>query len=215
MSLTQTYYVASTARSKLGVEASRPDHNLRLLVGHANLLDTLMVELADAEREQEAWFNQSVKKASKPEEPRRIQWIDTISEEEDEESDDSDLESEDGSDVYDEDSEMFDMMPLRKIRSPPVEISSTELSDEEDYDDDDEFDEELTLTRVASKHSPPELTLDSDSESEEESMPSSPEQPAFELSTKERQTITPTTNFFDMKDIIMQQTPQQPLIAAC
>ena len=75
-----TYSVASTARTKLGREAQRADHDLRLLVGHANLLDTLMVELADAEREQEAWFNQSVKKASKPEEPRHIQWIDTIAE---------------------------------------------------------------------------------------------------------------------------------------
>ena len=96
MSLTQTYYVASTARTKLGREAGRADHDLRLLVGHANLLDSLMVELADAEREQEAWFNQSVKKASKPEEPRHIQWIDSIAEAEEEESDDdSDLESDD------------------------------------------------------------------------------------------------------------------------
>merc|ERR1712230_277093 len=75
MSLTQTYYVASTARSKLGREASRADHNLRLLVGHANLLDQLMVDLADAEKEQEAWFNQTVQKASKPEQPKHIQWL--------------------------------------------------------------------------------------------------------------------------------------------
>jgi hypothetical protein len=67
MSLTQTYYVASTARSKLGREAGKADHNLRLLVGHANLLDHLMLELQDAERQQEAWFHESVKAASKPE----------------------------------------------------------------------------------------------------------------------------------------------------
>ena len=48
MSLTQTYYVASTARSKLGKEANRADHNLRVLVGHANLLDNLMLDLANA-----------------------------------------------------------------------------------------------------------------------------------------------------------------------
>ena len=48
MSLTQTYYVASTARSKLGREANRADHNLRVLVGHANLLDNLMLDLANA-----------------------------------------------------------------------------------------------------------------------------------------------------------------------
>ncbi|CAK3920545.1 Hypothetical predicted protein [Lecanosticta acicola] len=216
MSLTQTYYVASTARSKLGREAQRADHNLRLLVGHANLLDTLMVELADAEREQEAWFNQSVKKASKPEEPRHIQWIDTIAEEE--ESDDSDMESDDGSDIYDEDEDedMFNI-PLRNIRLPPIEISSQEL--DADMDADDEDDDEHSLTRVVSHHSPPELTLDSDSDSEDESMPSSPDQPTFELSEKDRQSIA-TTGFYDIKstqgmeDYILRQ-PQQPLIAAC
>ena len=36
MSLTQTYYIASSARGKLGREASKGDHNLRRLVGHAN-----------------------------------------------------------------------------------------------------------------------------------------------------------------------------------
>lgn len=212
MSLTQTYYVASTARSKLGREASRADHNLRLLVGHANLLDTLMVELADAEREQEAWFNQSVKKASKPEEPRHIQWIDSIAEAEEEESDDdSDLESDDGSEVYDE--EMFDL-PLRKLRSPPVEISSAEVSDDDEEFDED-YEEGLALTRtISNKHSPPELTLDSDSESEDESMPSSPENSTFELSEKQREAIT-TTNFYDMKDVIIQRQQQQPIIAAC
>lgn len=60
MSITQAYLIAHTAWSKLSVEASRPDHHLRLIVGHANLLDSLMVELAGAEQEQEQWFNFSV-----------------------------------------------------------------------------------------------------------------------------------------------------------
>src|ERR1700733_3561749 len=64
MSITQTYYLAHKARAKLAFEAGRSDHNLRLLVGHANLLDSLMLELADAEREQESWFNQSVRASS-------------------------------------------------------------------------------------------------------------------------------------------------------
>jgi hypothetical protein len=78
MSVTQTYYLAHTARGKLSHEAAKADHNLRLLVGHANLLDSLMLELAEAEQEQESWFNQSVKKASKTEEPKHIQWADAI-----------------------------------------------------------------------------------------------------------------------------------------
>ncbi len=47
----QVYRVASTARSKLQYEAEKSDHSLRLLVGHANLLDTFMGALSeDTER---------------------------------------------------------------------------------------------------------------------------------------------------------------------
>ncbi|KAK5132799.1 hypothetical protein LTR08_008600 [Meristemomyces frigidus] len=220
MSLTQTYYVASTARSKLGREASRADHDLRVLVGHANLLDNLMLDLAHAEREQEAWFNQSINKASKPDEPKHIQWIDTIAEEEDE--DDSDAESDDGSDTYDEDAEMFAMMPLiKKMRSPPVQFSTIEIDDDDDEDYDQEDDDEHSLTRVSSKHSPPELTHDADSDSEDDSMPSSPEtEPALQYSEKKRQNIS-ATGFYDVKsqqqieDYDMQQTHSpQTLIPA-
>ena len=68
MSITRVYYLANKVWAKLSSEASRPDHNLRLLVGHANLLDLLMLELTDAECEQESWFNQSMQGAS-PENP--------------------------------------------------------------------------------------------------------------------------------------------------
>jgi hypothetical protein len=220
MSLTRTYAVASTARSKLGREASRADHNLRRLVGHANLLDTLMIDLADAEREQEAWFNSSVSKAS-PSESRHIQWFDSIQEEfEDDDSDsdsDSDNESDDGS-IYDEDAEILNI-PVRRIRTAPVVIESEEIEltdDEDDAEFDEEFDDEHALIRVPSKHSPPELALD-DSDSEDDSMPPSPDQPTMELSEKERQQLS--TALFGNKsqsasmDYIMHE-PQQPLISA-
>ncbi|KAL1589434.1 hypothetical protein WHR41_01715 [Cladosporium halotolerans] len=222
MSLTRTYAVASTARSKLGREASRADHNLRRLVGHANLLDTLMIDLADAEREQEAWFNQSVSKAS-PSQSRHIQWFDAIEEDfEDDDSDsDSDAESDDGS-VYDEDAEILSI-PVRRIRTAPVVIESEEIDltdDEEDAEYDEENDEEHALTRVPSfpsQHSPPELALD-DSDSEDESMPPSPEQPTLELSEKERQQLS-TALYGDksqaasMQDYITHE-PQRQLVAA-
>ncbi|CAK3896023.1 uncharacterized protein RCC_01754 [Lecanosticta acicola] len=44
---TESYYIAWTARSKLSYEARQRDHKLRMLVGHANLLDKLVVEIAD------------------------------------------------------------------------------------------------------------------------------------------------------------------------
>ncbi len=38
-------YLAYKAREKLFLEASRPNHNLRVLVGHANLLDHFVLLL--------------------------------------------------------------------------------------------------------------------------------------------------------------------------
>jgi hypothetical protein len=175
MSLTQTYYIAASARSKLGKEACRPDHDLRLLVGHANLLDSLMLELAEAERKQEEWFNSTVRKASKAEQSRHIQWADTIEETFDEEDEDSDSDS----DFYDEEGD-FDMIAPRRIAQAPVQITTTELdddeSDDEDFYEDMEDDEEHALTRTSSQsaQSPPELVHDE--ESDDESPPASPPQ---------------------------------------
>merc|ERR1712113_598000 len=184
MSLTQTYYVASTARSKLGREASRADHNLRLLVGHANLLDQLMVDLADAEKEQEAWFNQTVQKASKPDQPKHIQWLDEVVEEDDSDSEDeSDDESDDGS-IYDE--EEFNYIPLRKLRSPPVTFSSQDIEESQHEIDAEEDEEDIAdgypLERVPShsvEHSPPELLDDSESDDDQDTTPPSPESEAM------------------------------------
>ncbi|KAK0258136.1 hypothetical protein LTS09_006876 [Friedmanniomyces endolithicus] len=225
MSLTSIYYTASTARTKLGREANRADHNLRRLVGHANLLDSLMIELSSAEREQESWFNQSLSRASKPEEPKHIQWLDEVAEAEmEEDSDDDDSDSD-----FDDDAEqLFETIPTTHVRRASVHIDNMEIDDEDDEDDEDaEFDEEHALQRTpSSRHSPPELLDcdddDSSSDSEDESMPSSPENQAFEINEKERATIT-TTAFYDAKaqhgleQYIMQQSRQRqaaPLIAA-
>ena len=195
MSLTQTYYLAHSARGKLSKEASRADHDLRLLVGHANLLDSLMLDLAEAEREQESWFNQTVKGATKAsEEPKHIQWADAIPEES-EESWDADS-SEDESE-YDEDEDVPMSAPLRRVPSPAATVTTTEveMSDEED----DEEDEDLSLTRTSSH--PPELLLESDSESEDDSMPPSPpqtEMPLEAFSEKQRQAIA-TTSFYSQE----------------
>ncbi|KAL2257019.1 hypothetical protein VTK26DRAFT_771 [Humicola hyalothermophila] len=190
MSLAQTYFLAHKARAKLSSEAARPDHNLRLLVGHANLLDSLMLELADAEREQESWFNQTVRGAS------HSQWADTIVEEpepdwraEDAESDSSDdSDSDSDSDIdLDEDIDMADTVALTRIPShqsmlPHKAGAPYHYDDEDDYDmEDDEADfEHLALQRSPSHSTslaspPPELDDDSEGDStEDESMPPSP-----------------------------------------
>lgn len=211
MSLTQTYYLAHKARAKLSNEAAMPDHNLRLLVGHANLLDSLMLELADAEREQESWFNQSVRNAQqqqqsqysekKVDDNKHIQWADTIEEEEDDEDDYSDSSSEEDSDFEDEDVEMADVVSLRRVpshyhmaspASPKTEVVEVDMEEEEEEDDEEDY-EELTLTRSPSHtiaSPPPELENDLGESSEDESMPPSPPTavlPTFSDATEQKQ----------------------------
>lgn len=215
MSLTQTYYLAHTARGKLSKEAARADHNLRRLVGHANLLDGLMLDLADAEREQESWFNQTVKGAAKvseePEKPKHIQWADTIIEEavEDghyEEDSDNDSESDD------EEISCAQPMALQRTKAT-ASVTAMEIDEDEDEDmeDDDEFEEDLALTRTSSNHLP-ELLDESDSESEDESMPPSPPLAELELSSlseKQRQAIATTSYYPSEKSDVPQLLPSE------
>lgn len=196
MSLTQTYYLAHSARGKLSKEAARSDHDLRLLVGHANLLDGLMLDLADAEREQESWFNNTVRGAAKAsEEPKHIQWAETIPEEVFEEDEESDAESSDSdSDSDDEDIHYAQTIPLR--RRPQATVTTMEL-DDEDMEDDEDYEDDLALTRTAS-HPPELLHESSDSESDDDMMPPSPpqtEMPLDAFSEKQRQAIA-TTSFY-------------------
>jgi len=207
MSITQTYFLAHTARGKLSKEASRADHDLRLLVGHANLLDSLMLELADAEQEQERWFNNSVS-ASKEEtpEPKHIQWADTVIEEPEEDWEASDAESTDDESDYDEDEDIAMVasapITIRRAPSPAAKITTREISDDEEDEDFEEDDEEdygdLALTRTSSRH-PPELTSDSDEDSDEESMPPSPPQPTLDAFSEKQRAAIATTSFYDDK----------------
>jgi len=202
MSITQTYYLAHTARGKLSSEAARADHNLRLLVGHANLLDSLMLELAEAEQEQESWFNQSVNAAKT--EDKHIQWADAIIEEpeEDWQAEDADSDSSSDSDSeYDEDEEMemAASVSLRRVAGNTT-FSTREIEeDEEEFEDDGEEDYAmLSLARTPSHSAhPPELSHDEDDSSEDESMPPSPPSDSLPtFSEKQRQQIA-TTSFYD------------------
>jgi hypothetical protein len=229
MSVTQTYYLAHTARGKLSHEAAKADHNLRLLVGHANLLDSLMLDLAEAEQEQESWFNQSVKKASKTEEPKHIQWADAIVEDPEEDWQAEDADSSDSESEYDSDDDMemeAGVVSLQRVQSHNI-VASVSSVDEEEYEDDEEDYEGLQL-RLTPSHSaqPPELDHDSDS-SEDESMPPSPPSdslPSFsekqQIATtsfyaKQQQSIPPSEQqaFFE-EGFYLPQRPQQSLISA-
>ncbi|KAJ0417476.1 hypothetical protein BJY00DRAFT_207238 [Aspergillus carlsbadensis] len=229
MSITQTYYLAHTARKKLTREASRADHNLRLLVGHANLLDTLMIDLADAEQEQERWFNQTVSGASKGSrrsESEHIQWAETLVEEPEEDWDPEYLSDAD-SDDSEEDSDMEeDYAPVRRRAPSPVAIvTETELEDydsdsdsdsdsEFEYDDDEDLDE-LALTRSPSRQTPPELSHDED-DSEDDSMPPSPPQLLLEsFDEKQPHTTEISLGDPDFETRYYAQQARQPIIEAC
>ncbi|KAE8383487.1 hypothetical protein BDV26DRAFT_251828 [Aspergillus bertholletiae] len=201
MSITQTYYLAHAARKKLTREASRADHDLRLLVGHANLLDSLMLDLADAEQEQERWFNQTVHGVTKgsASEPRHIQWAESVVEDPQEDWDEEDVSDSDlteDSDVEEDDYEPTYTPVRRRAPSPVAIIREKEIEEDYDSDSDSDFEyddaedlEELTLTRSPSRQTPPELSSDSDEESEEESMPPSPPQPTLDtFSEKQAET---------------------------
>lgn len=205
MSITQTYYLAHTARGKLSSEAARSDHNLRLLVGHANLLDTLMLELAEAEQEQESWFNASVKEASPS---KHIQWAETVVEEPEEDWQAEDADSDSSSDSeseFDDEEDNEVHIPLTRVLSRVQQVQV------EEYDDDQEEDyESLTLVRSSShSHSPPELSHDSeDDSSEDESMPLSP--PVNSLPTfseKQREAIV-TTSYYSNSQSKMSSSEQ-------
>ena len=208
MSLTQTYMLATVARRQLQKEASRGDHDLRLLVGHANLLDGLMLDLANAEQEQENWFNQSVHSANKASsESKHVQWANsnTIPEEAiedeiyDEDSDDEDVELD------------FPVLEKATRQIPQTIVTPAEEVDDEDQEMDDEFDEELTLTRSPSHSaSPPELMHEDseDSESDDDSLPPTPPNStlAFEGFSQKRSATIVTTAiksdeaaFFDLE----------------
>lgn len=209
MSITQTYYLAHTARGKLSHEAARPDHNLRFLVGHANLLDALMLELAEAEQEQESWFNQSVRGATRSDE-RHIQWADALVDEPDEDwraedvDSDSDSDSDSNSD-YDEDEELetsfasfqrVDSYPaLSQLHQDKGEEGEEEDEEEYIYEDDGEEDYAMLVLSRTPSHpsSPPELSHDSEEDSsEDESMPPSPPSDALpSFDQKQRQSPDP------------------------
>lgn len=144
MSITQTYFLAHSARGKLSKEAARADHDLRLLVGHANMLDSLMIDLANAEQEQERWFNKSLSGAREQEEDMAHE--ETIMEEPEAEWEAEDAESSDESDDDEEDESLTLTRTVSRHELPQL------AADDEESDSDD--DQHMPP-------SPPNLSLDS------------------------------------------------------
>jgi len=213
MSITQTFYLAHQARGKLASEAAKHDHELRMLVGHANLLDRLMLHLSQAEQEQDAWFNTMVRGNSADEEEAesKVAAFETIQEEPEigwlaEDYSDSESDSDDDEEEENYNNNDFTMFPtlaqttLRKVESQP-HIQSTAMEVDAEYDSDEEEEDSdgfYALSRTTS-YRPPSLVDDSSDSDEEDSNPPSPPQPTLavpRLSEKQRKQLV-TTSFYD------------------
>ncbi|KOS22456.1 hypothetical protein ESCO_001668 [Escovopsis weberi] len=218
MSITQTYYLAHKARAKLSREAAQPDHDLRLLVGHANLLDSLMLELAEAEREQESWFNQSVRRADQvkrgppPTSSRHIQWVDQVvddaidSDEEDEEEVEYDSDTSESDSEYEEEANSIKHLHHHHINGSVSSLvsSRTHGEDADHHDDLEEDYAHLSLVRTSSRGSSPPELVDHDSESsDEEAMPPSPADAQIIILEKE-------VGLSDQEDSLFEEEFYQP-----
>jgi len=232
MTVTQTYRLAHTARGKLSAEASRGEYDLRVLVGHANLLDNLMIELAEAEKEQEDFYDSNLRSSSPY--AHTVEDLE-IPDESDSDSDDEDVDADSRSDYSDFEEEHFARMavPTKHSTSRPSLTAVTEDLDEEEHDEDeDEYDDldhnnpDLSLSRTHShidtthELNVPELVHDSDdSDDESQSLPPSPDYSSVTITDFAMATRKPTTTTTAEEALhengfwIPEQQPQ--MIAAC
>ena len=98
----QTSLIAHQVRQKLAKEANCPDYRLHRVVCHANMLDTLITDLAHAEDEQKGHLYKPPSGAQKPTRKSKTEkWVQVVletgEEEESESSDELELSSDDDS----------------------------------------------------------------------------------------------------------------------
>jgi len=133
MNTTTTYALAESARSKLRREVSRADYSLRLIVGHANVLDSLVFELNSAILVRESCYDNCL--------PTDREVVERNGRKAEGKEDAKGQQSRDRNDHYQQLPE-----PAHQVETTFVEIDVN--SDEEE----DLF--MLALTRTPSRHSP-------------------------------------------------------------
>lgn len=166
MSMAETYFLASKAQSKLTHEASKSNHNLRMLVSHANLLDNLMESLSKKKMVPETPLKQTYSSQYS----YNVSHFSTIHEEDEEEEEDY------SEDDYSEDEE-FESKPYKQM--PTIDDYSKltpNMHDHEvqvieincdDEDDDDDYDD-TNSSVISSPESIPSLSYSSEEESDDE-----------------------------------------------
>ncbi|KAH3671989.1 hypothetical protein WICMUC_004496 [Wickerhamomyces mucosus] len=188
--ISDTYALASRARSKLHQEASKPDFNLRVLVSHANLLDNLSdrIQKYKDDLQNEPLINYKNKIITNNVKFSPLSSTVTVIKEDDFDDDD---EEEEGDDEE-----------ASEIIYDSNEISSDDESDEADWDDfsDDDDEEEyeqgeiIQLTKVTSSNYR-ELHPTDDIEGEDEDLES-----LSDYESDEDEESTPSLNYSSDED---------------
>jgi hypothetical protein len=171
MRISQSYYIAQVARNKLLPEASRADHNLRVVVGHANLLDYLLIQLEEAAQEHENRLGQPA-----PSQRRRVKWANIIVEDAEEgwlaEVDSSDSSDSDSDYSSDEEIDTTGISPSHCIVARRAVVASYrevgEFEDDNVGGGDSDHDGHVLHLRQPQGISAPELKHDSDDDSDSE-----------------------------------------------
>ncbi|KAF5093433.1 hypothetical protein D0Z03_002418 [Geotrichum reessii] len=154
MSLAETYFLATRARSKLAKAASKHDHDLRVLVAHANLLDSVMDTLAEKRRLEKSLLKEAKEEA--------VELAVTFEEDDDDEDDeeyfsDSDSDSDDEEEEEEEEEEEnFDDSRYKNITHIPFGSNKRDFRALPTVDDDVE--------------DMPSLSFSSDEEDEDEEL---------------------------------------------
>ncbi|KAF5102729.1 hypothetical protein D0Z00_000221 [Geotrichum galactomycetum] len=153
MSLAETYFLATRARSKLAKAASKHDHDLRVLVAHANMLDSVMDSLAEKRRLEKSLL--------KPTQEPAVELAVTFKHDDDDDEEYfSDSDSDSDSDEEEEEEEEFDDSRYRNITHIPFGSNKRDFRELPTVDEDttdlpllsyssDEEEEEEELVEVA------------------------------------------------------------------
>ncbi|KAI7203348.1 hypothetical protein D0869_01324 [Hortaea werneckii] len=172
MSLKEAYSLAHSAQCRLNIEASRPDRNLRFVVGHLMHYESLRLRIVEIEHD-----------ISRDQRAKAVQFQERMSAGQQKGSEgESRLRSQPST------GDLRNQRPLRKSSPPPPSSAALDDDDDDLPDDllaDDEDEEEgLGLQRFPSGSArppqpPPDLEPDDDEDEDEDDYdPPSPEEPS-------------------------------------
>lgn len=176
-SITEKYILAARARAKLTREANKQDHNLRILVGHANLLDGLMESIQNTRYESKMQVPEFKSVQFQPFTLPNETTVTLIEDDDSSDEEDDDYEEEEGvTEIY--------------YSSDDSDFDSDDEEDDDEEFDVSEVDYKIDLHRVHSSNFKSLPTIDELSEQEYEELEESSELEASETESDDEADIT-------------------------